>query len=78
MGPIIEFCASNLASGTQPVREELEKDPNLDIVEYGCLSFCGQCARGKFALVNGEMVKGSTNEELLANIYKYLDENPMF
>ncbi|MDG5788891.1 YuzB family protein [Evansella sp. AB-P1] len=78
MRPIIEFCVSNLASGTQKVKEELEKDPNLDVIEYGCLSFCGQCSRNRFALVNGEVVTGSTNEELLDNIYIFLEENPMF
>ncbi|MGJ9384110.1 hypothetical protein CR203_20500 [Salipaludibacillus neizhouensis] len=78
MGPIIEFCVSNLASGTQKVKEELEKDPDLDVIEYGCLSFCGQCARNRFALVNGEVVTGETNEELLQNIYTFIEENPMF
>ncbi|UTR11612.1 MULTISPECIES: YuzB family protein [Evansella] len=78
MQPIIEFCVSNLASGTQEVKEKLEKDPNLDVIEYGCLSFCGQCARSKFALVNGEIVKGETNDELLANIYQFIEDNPMF
>lgn len=78
MFPIIEFCVSNLASGTQKVKEELEKDPDLDVIEYGCLSFCGQCSRSNFALVNGEVVKGDTNDELLKNIYKFLDDNPMF
>ncbi|WP_096436689.1 YuzB family protein [Alteribacter populi] len=78
MKPIIEFCVSNLASGTQEVRERLERDPNLDVIEYGCLSFCGQCARSRFALVNGDIVTGDTNDELYDNIYKYLEENPMF
>lgn len=78
MGPIVEFCASNLASGTYAVFEKLEQNPNIDVIEYGCLSFCGICARSKFALVNGKVVKGNTNEELLANIYKYIEENPMF
>ncbi|BAB07133.1 YuzB family protein [Halalkalibacterium halodurans] len=78
MRPIIEFCLSNLASGTQKAMEELEKDPNLDIIEYGCLSHCGSCANDKFALVNGEYVSGETNEQLVENIYHYLDENPMF
>ncbi|MFA9560049.1 YuzB family protein [Evansella sp. AB-rgal1] len=78
MQPIIEFCVSNLASGTQAVKEQLEKDPNLDVIEYGCLSFCGQCARKKFALVNGEVVTGDTNEELLTNIYQFIEDNPMF
>ncbi|WP_100405305.1 YuzB family protein [Bacillus solitudinis] len=75
MRPIIEFCLSNLASGTQKVMEELEKDPNLDIIEYGCLGSCGTCARTPFALVNGEYVSGDTNEDLLENIHEFLEEN---
>jgi uncharacterized protein YuzB (UPF0349 family) len=76
--PIIEFCISNLASGSQRAREVLERDPNLDIIEYGCLGYCGKCAANLFALVNGEVVMGKTPEELVENIYQYLDENPMF
>ncbi|MCL7748919.1 MULTISPECIES: YuzB family protein [Halalkalibacter] len=78
MRPIIEFCLSNLASGSQKAMEELEKDPNLDIIEYGCLSSCGNCARELFALVNGEYVSGESTEELVENIYTHLEENPMF
>ncbi|PRO65691.1 YuzB family protein [Alkalicoccus urumqiensis] len=78
MKPIIEFCVSNLASGTQEAMEELEKDPDLDVIEYGCLSYCGMCARNRYALVNGDMVTGDTNEELVANVYQHLEENPMF
>lgn len=78
INPIIEFCVSNLASGSQEALEILEKDPNLDIVEYGCLSYCTQCAISLFALVNGEVVKGETPQELVDNIYLYLEENPMF
>lgn len=76
--PIIEFCMSNLASGAQKALEKLEKDPNLDIVEYGCLGYCGKCASTLYALVNGEVVTGNTPDELVENIYRYLDENPMF
>jgi uncharacterized protein YuzB (UPF0349 family) len=76
--PIIEFCISNLANGSQKALEILEKDPNLDIIEYGCLSYCGKCAQSLFALVNGEIVTGETPEQLVDNIYKYLEENPMF
>jgi uncharacterized protein YuzB (UPF0349 family) len=78
MKPIIEFCISNLANGSQKALEKLEKDPNLDIVEYGCLSYCGKCAASLFALVNGEVVQGSTPDELVENIYQFLEENPMF
>ncbi|ENQ3108138.1 Uncharacterized protein YuzB, UPF0349 family [Bacillus sp. 491mf] len=76
--PLIEFCVGNLASGAQKAREQLEKDPNLDVIEYGCLGYCGVCFEGPYALVNGEVVKGETPDELVKNIYDYLDENPMF
>jgi uncharacterized protein YuzB (UPF0349 family) len=78
MQPIIEFCISNLASGAQQALERLEKDPNLDIIEYGCLSYCGKCARTLFALVNGEVVTGDTPDDLVDNIYQFIEENPMF
>lgn len=78
INPLIEFCVSNLASGAQKAREILEKDPNLDVIEYGCLSYCGKCANTLFALVNGDFVSGETPDQLVENIYKYLDENPMF
>ncbi|WP_026583542.1 YuzB family protein [Bacillus sp. J33] len=76
--PIIEFCISNLASGSQKALETLEKDYDLDVIEYGCLGYCGKCASTLFALVNGEVVTGETSEELVENIYQYLEENPMF
>jgi uncharacterized protein YuzB (UPF0349 family) len=76
--PIIEFCISNLANGAQKALEKLEKDPNLDIIEYGCLGYCGKCATTLYALVNGEIVTGKTADELVDNIYQYLEENPMF
>ncbi|KON86479.1 hypothetical protein AF332_06330 [Sporosarcina globispora] len=76
--PIIEFCISNLASGSQKALETLEKDYDLDVIEYGCLGYCGKCASTLFALVNGEVVIGETPDELVENIYQYLDENPMF
>ncbi|WP_202080311.1 YuzB family protein [Caldalkalibacillus salinus] len=68
MRPIIEFCQSNLAAGTHRVKEELEKDNNLDVIEYGCLGFCGQCYESPYALVNGTIVTGETPKTLLENI----------
>jgi uncharacterized protein YuzB (UPF0349 family) len=76
--PIIEFCISNLASGSQKALERLEKDYDLDVIEYGCLGYCGKCASSLYALVNGEVVTGNTADELVDNIYRYLEENPMF
>ncbi|MDZ5472115.1 YuzB family protein [Bacillus sp. 31A1R] len=76
--PIIEFCISNIASGAQQAKEQLERDPNLDVIEYGCLGYCGKCASTLYALVNGDVVTGDTTEELVENIYQYLEDNPMF
>jgi uncharacterized protein YuzB (UPF0349 family) len=76
--PLIEFCISNLANGSQATMEKLERDPNLDIIEYGCLGYCGKCASSLYALVNGEIVTGNNPDDLADKIYQYLDENPMF
>lgn len=76
--PIIEFCISSLANGSQKARAVLEKDSNLDVIEYGCLGYCGICYEGPYALVNGEVVTGETPDKLIENIYEYLEENPMF
>ncbi|MTD31793.1 YuzB family protein [Planomicrobium sp. YIM 101495] len=78
MNPIVEFCISNLANGAQSCFEELEKDPSLDVLEYGCLSYCSTCAETLFALVNGEIVEAETPEELTRKIYEFIEENPLF
>ncbi len=78
MKSIIEFCISNLASGAQEALEVLERDPNLDVIEYGCLGYCGKCAASYFALVNGDVVEGESPKKLVDEIYIYLEENPMF
>lgn len=78
MNPIIEFCITNLANGAQKARAELERDVDLDVIEYGCLSHCGKCLQHLFCLVNGEVVSAETPEELVKNVYQFLEENPMF
>ncbi|WNC13940.1 DUF1450 domain-containing protein [Brevibacillus brevis] len=76
MKPLIEFCASNVASYTQSVVDALEKDPDLDVdvLEYGCLGYCGECYMQPFALVNGNLVQAETADELLAKIKRKLRE----
>ncbi len=68
MRPIIEFCSSNLASGTDKVMHHLETNSHLDVVEYGCLGFCGECFQYPYALVDGKMVTAETAEALLEKI----------
>ena len=76
--PIIEFCLSNLASGSEEAKLLLEQDDKLDVIDYGCLGMCGQCGEALFALVDREIVTGETSKELVENVYKHIEENPMF
>ncbi|QRG66843.1 DUF1450 domain-containing protein [Brevibacillus choshinensis] len=76
MKPLVEFCASNVSSYTQSVVDALENDPQLDVdvLEYGCLGYCGECYMQPFALVNGNLVQAQTPDELLAKIKSKLRE----
>jgi len=74
--PLIEFCLSNLSSGAYEAKEMLEQDETVDVIEYGCLSYCGQCGEALFALVDGEVITGEDSKDLVKNIYQYLEENP--
>ncbi|QFF99823.1 DUF1450 domain-containing protein [Psychrobacillus glaciei] len=78
MNPMVEFCISNLANGSQEAFDILEQDSNLDVLDYGCLSYCSLCSETFFAIVNGEVVEAETPSELVKNIYKYIEENPLF
>ncbi|WP_033542642.1 YuzB family protein [Planococcus sp. CAU13] len=78
MNPIVEFCVSNIVNGAQESFEKLERDPNLDVLEYGCLSYCTKCSETLYALVNGEIVEADTPEELTRKVYEFIEENPLF
>jgi len=72
--PIIEFCASNMHHGTDQVMKRLEADPELEIIEYGCLGNCGECYLFPFSMVNGEIVAAPAAEELYDEIMKAVKE----
>ncbi len=74
MRPIIEFCQSNLSAGTERVKEELEKNTNIDVIEYGCLGHCGECYEYPFALVDGQIVMGKSPKELLEKINEEIEK----
>ena len=78
MNPIVEFCMSNIANGSQETFEALEKRSELDVLEYGCLSYCTKCAESLYAIVNGEIVEADTTDELTERIYQYIEDNPLF
>ena len=69
MFPLVEFCISNMAKGGDYVYDKLESDPEVDVLEYGCLNNCGLCSSGLYALVDGEVVEGDTPEDLLSLIH---------
>ena len=78
LNTMVEFCISNLVQGAQTTYETLEKDPNIDLMEHGCLSYCTKCERSLYALVNGDIVQADTPEELTKKIYEYIEENPLW
>ncbi|MCO6341141.1 YuzB family protein [Staphylococcus epidermidis] len=75
MFPLVEFCISNMAKGSDVVFEKLENDPNIDVLEYGCLQNCGLCASSLYAHVDGDIVEGNTPDDLLKNIYQHIEDN---
>ncbi|MCU5745941.1 YuzB family protein [Staphylococcus sp. SQ8-PEA] len=74
MFPLVEFCVSNMAKGGDYVFNKLEEDPNVDVLEYGCLQNCGICSNSLYALVDGEVVEGDTPDNLLSNIYAHIEK----
>ncbi|UOQ48145.1 MULTISPECIES: DUF1450 domain-containing protein [Gracilibacillus] len=69
----VAFCIKNLAKGTEKVRQQLITDPDMDVVEYGCTSYCGICRNYHVAIVNGKPIQADTPEALLENIEDYID-----
>ncbi|EXX87772.1 UDP-N-acetylmuramoylalanine--D-glutamate ligase [Paenibacillus darwinianus] len=68
MKPIVEFCASNMHHGTDRVMKRLERNPDYEVIEYGCLGNCGECYLFPFAFVNGDIVAAETADELYEKI----------
>jgi uncharacterized protein YuzB (UPF0349 family) len=61
-------------NGTSKVLKTLEANPDVDVIEYGCLGNCGECYSNPYALVNGEIISGDTAEELQEHIDAKLKE----
>ena len=73
MNPIVEFCISNLAKGGDYVYNQLENDPGIDVLEYGCLQNCGICSSGLYALVNGDIVEGESITKKIRTYRRNMD-----
>jgi uncharacterized protein YuzB (UPF0349 family) len=75
---MVEFCISNLVNGAQSTYDTLDRDPNIDVLEHGCLSYCTKCERSLYALVDGEIVEADTPEKLTEKIYQQIEDNPLW
>jgi uncharacterized protein YuzB (UPF0349 family) len=60
--------------GTDKIMKELESNPDYDVVEYGCLTNCGECYMMPYAMVDGEIVSAESADELLVNIIAKIKE----
>ncbi|OYD07194.1 YuzB family protein [Paludifilum halophilum] len=68
MRPMVEFCINRLTPDVEEIKEELELDPEVDVLENSCLGNCEVCAQIPYAMVNGDIVTGETAEKLSENI----------
>ncbi|GAB3064798.1 DUF1450 domain-containing protein [Salinicoccus sesuvii] len=75
MFTLVEFCSSNMLKGTEAVYRELDENPEIDVLDYGCLNNCGLCSKAFFVLVDGEIVSAMTPDKLLEKIYKRIERN---
>lgn len=73
MRPLVEFCINNLTDDVLTLMKELEKDMDLDVLDYGCLGNCGICAESPYALVNGEVITAQTATDLKVKIYEVIE-----
>lgn len=75
MFTLVEFCSSNMLKGTEAVYRTLDEDPEIDVLDYGCLNNCGLCSKAFFVLVDGEIVSAMTPEKLLEKVYRRIEKN---
>ncbi|RDW19406.1 DUF1450 domain-containing protein [Oceanobacillus chungangensis] len=66
MGIIIEVCDYNLLSAMK--LEEIFDRPDVAVMSYDCMNFCGMCSMGPYAMVNGKRVFGKTIDDCISKI----------
>lgn len=65
---VVDICSSNAITAID-IEEIIEKEfPEVAVVFYSCLNYCGLCANSPYALVNGKLVYGKTPEQCLEKI----------
>ncbi|PTX59132.1 uncharacterized protein YuzB (UPF0349 family) [Melghirimyces profundicolus] len=74
MRPMVEFCINRLTPDVEKIKNKLENDPEVDVLESPCLGNCEICAKTPYAMVDGEIVTGEDGPDLLKNIRKSIEE----
>lgn len=73
--PLVEFCVNNLTGDVLEAKIKLESSGKYDVLEYGCLGYCGICAAQPYAMVNGEVITADSADELLQKIEDLPEED---
>ncbi len=69
---IIEVCDYNILSSEE--LEEVFNRPEVAVMSYECMNYCGMCAMRPYAMVNGKRVFGKTTEECIEKIKKEVEK----
>lgn len=71
----IKFCENNFSFGTEETMKKLKESVSgANISVESCLGYCGDCAIGPYALVNDELVKADTADELFEKVKKAINK----
>jgi len=62
MAPTVECCIRNVERAQ---RRALEDDLDVSLIEKPCLHRCGDCTRGRYAVVDGSFLAVDENRTLL-------------
>jgi len=70
---IIELCDYNALSSEE--LEDFYRDrPEVAVMSYDCMNYCGMCAMRPYALVNGKRIFGKTTEQCIEKIKKAVEK----
>ncbi|OCL27947.1 hypothetical protein U472_01735 [Orenia metallireducens] len=62
---VVSFCENNFIHGVEELLDRIEEELDGVSVEVeACLGFCGDCAMGPFALVDGDLFQAETVDDL--------------
>ena len=71
----IQFCENNFVHGTEEVANKLRQNyPNETVEVESCLGYCGDCAIGPYALVDGELIQADFADDLYELIVELISD----